>query len=152
MPSTSIDALASAPVAQLLTSDGPGPGAPAWVVSLGHELYVRSAPGLGGTWPGGGRARVRVAGAEHPVTLAEVAPEVHDLLDDAYRATYGRCGPDKVSALVSDGAAAATFRLSPRRATLWERTVPLLDAAESWWRRLRAPATDRTSEALCPSC
>lgn len=152
MPSTSIDALSTLPVAQLLTSDGPGPGAPAWVVSLGHELYVRSAPGAGWMRPAGGRARVRVAGEEHPVTLAEVAPEVHDLLDDAYRAKYGRCGPEKVSALVSDAAAAATFRLSPRPATLWERTVPLLDAVVSWWARVRTVRRTRSAQVPCPTC
>jgi hypothetical protein len=153
MPRPSLDALAAHPVAQVLTSDGAGPGALAWVVSLGHELYLRSAPGSESLRPGGGRARVRVSGVEHHVTLAEVAPEVHDLLDDAYRAKYGRCGPEKVSALVSEVAVAATFRLSPRRATLWERTVPWMERAETWWARARTVRRGTgAAEVPCPTC
>ncbi|WP_277207187.1 DUF2255 family protein [Isoptericola croceus] len=152
MPRSSLQDLATLPSAQLLTSDGSGPGAAAWVVALGRELYVRTAPGADVPRLGGGRARVRVSGVEHPVTLAEVAPEVHDLLDDAYRTKYGRCAPDKLSAVVSDVAAATTLRLSPRRPSLWERTVPLLDAVTAWGRdrprRRGAPA----AEARCVAC
>ncbi|GAA1979200.1 hypothetical protein GCM10009718_14910 [Isoptericola halotolerans] len=151
MPRPGLDALAALPVAQLLTNDA-GPATPAWVVSVGRELYVRPGPGGEALGLGGGRARVRTADGVHHVTLAEVAPEVHAVLDDAYRAKYGRCGPEKVSALVSDVAAAATFRLGSRRPSLWERTVPLLDRAATWWERVRAPRGARATRVPCPSC
>ncbi|MFV2143928.1 MULTISPECIES: DUF2255 family protein [Isoptericola] len=153
MTDTTLQDLASLPTAQLLTSDGSGPGNPAWVVSLGHDLYVRSAPGGERLHPGGGGARVRVADVVHHVTLAEVAPEVHGPLDDAYRAKYGHCAPERVSAVVSDAAAATTFRVSTRRPTLWERTAPLLDRAQAWWDRVRAErGVARPGEVPCPSC
>lgn len=149
MPPTTLQDLASRPTAQLLTSDGAGPGHPAWVVALGPELYVRSAPGPERLRLSGGRARVRAADVVHHVTLAEVAPEVHGPLDDAYRAKYGRCAPGRVS----DARAATTFRLSPRRPTLWERTVPLLDRAQAWWDRVRPARTaSRAGDVPCPSC
>ncbi|WP_418275328.1 DUF2255 family protein [Isoptericola jiangsuensis] len=108
--------LVTSPTARLLT--GEGPGVTAWVVELGRDLYLRTVPGAA---VGGGRARVLVSGVEHLVTLADVAPEVHGPLDDAYRAKYGRCTPEKLSALVSDAAAATTFRVGVRRPTLAER-------------------------------
>ncbi|MCK0116724.1 DUF2255 family protein [Isoptericola sp. S6320L] len=149
MPTAALEDLASLPTAQLLTSDGAGPGSPAWLVSLGRDLYMRSAPGGERLRPGGGRARVRVADVVHHVTLAEVAPEVHGLLDDAYRAKYGHCTPDRVS----DVAAATTFRVSTRRPSLWERTAPLLDRGQAWWDRVRPVRGEaRAGEVPCPTC
>jgi hypothetical protein len=119
---TSLRDLATTPTARLLTEDGPG--VTTWLVELGRNLYVRSTPG--GAAPSGtrgGRARVVVAGVEHPVMLVEVAPEVHGPLDAAFRAKYGRCTPEKVRALTSDAAAATTFRLDARRPTWAERAA-----------------------------
>jgi hypothetical protein len=117
-----LSTLAAAPAVRLVI-DGAETAAKSWVVRVGADLYVRTAPGALSAWWGGGPARVRVDGAEHPVVLAEVAPEVHSLIDDAYRAKYGRCAPEKVDVVVSDVAAATTFRLRPRRAPWWERVA-----------------------------
>ncbi|MFC8596913.1 DUF2255 family protein [Isoptericola sp. NPDC057191] len=106
---------------------------PTWVVQVGGDLFVRSAPGA--RWPAGvvaGQGRVRVAGSvgvlERPVVLAEVEPELHGLLDDAYRAKYGACAPDRVAEVVSDAAAATTFRVRARRASWRERVLALARA------------------------
>ncbi|WP_402463409.1 DUF2255 family protein [Isoptericola aurantiacus] len=155
MTTPSLQDLATLPSAHLVT--GEGPGTPAWTVELGHELYVRSAPGSGTPRTSGGRAVVRVAGVEHHVTLAEVAPEVHDLLDDAYRAKYGRCTPEKVSAVVSDVAAATTFRLTPRRRPWWEVAVTALaDRAprrpSAWPAGVPGAVRRRGAEVPCTAC
>ncbi|MGF0118640.1 DUF2255 family protein [Promicromonospora sp. Marseille-Q5078] len=107
---------------------------PTWVVEVGGDLFVRSAPGA--SWPAGlaaGRGRVRVDGAvgavEQAVVLGEVEPELHGLLDDAYRAKYGACAPERVAEVVSDAAAATTFRLRSRRASWAERVASVVAAA-----------------------
>ncbi|MFE7404741.1 DUF2255 family protein [Isoptericola sp. NPDC057559] len=105
---------------------------PTWVVQVGGDLFVRSAPGA--RWPAGlaaGRGRVRVDGAERAVVLAEVEPELHGLLDDAYRAKYGACAPDRVAEVVSDAAAATTFRLRARRASWGERVYSVASAVRA---------------------
>lgn len=105
---------------------------PTWVVQVGGDLFVRSAPGA--RWPAGlaaGRGRVRVDGAERAVVLGEVEPELHGLLDDAYRAKYGACAPERIAEVVSDAAAATTFRLRSRRASWGERAVAVLAAVRA---------------------
>ncbi|MFD6175644.1 MULTISPECIES: DUF2255 family protein [unclassified Isoptericola] len=110
---------------------------PTWVVQVGGDLFVRSAPGA--RWPAGlaaGRGRVRVDGAasgtvERAVVLAEVEPELHGLLDDAYRAKYGACAPERVAEVVSDAAAATTFRIRARRASWGERVYAVASAARA---------------------
>ncbi|WP_278235698.1 DUF2255 family protein [Isoptericola sp. AK164] len=138
------DALPTGGVVHLLGEEVP---APAWLVQVGDDVYLRLAeprPVVDAR----GRGRVRVGGAEHFVVLSEVAPEMHDALDDAFRATYGRCRPEQVAAMVSDDAAASTYRLRQRRPTVAERVADRLGA---WQQRARVArdvaVTDRTP---CP--
>ncbi|MCK9794065.1 DUF2255 family protein [Isoptericola sp. 4D.3] len=135
--------LGGATVVQVVHAQEPGRPYRSWVVRLGRDLYVRSA--LGSVRPAGGRAHLRVDGSRRPVVLAEVAPELHALLDDAYLAKYGRCSPEKVAAVTSDLAAASTFRVRPRRASWAERAEAAVDVVRGALRRQRA-------EEPCPSC
>jgi len=135
--------LAAAPAVRIVPAGEPGRPSRSWVVRLGRDLYVRSAPGAARV--AGGRAHLQVDGSRRPVVLAEVAPELHALLDDAYLTKYGRCAPEKVAAVTSDVAAASTFRVRPRRASWAERVAAAVDAA----RLARRPRRDPEP---CPSC
>jgi hypothetical protein len=150
---TSLRDLATTPTVRLRTDDGPG--VTTWLVELGRHLYVRSMPGgtrSSGTH--GQRAHVVVAGVEHPVLLAEVAPEVHGPLDAAFRAKYGRCTPEKVRALTSDAAAATTFRLDARRLTWAERAAVARAAVRDRRRFVGAGRTGTAAgdEVPCVAC
>ncbi|MFI2104399.1 DUF2255 family protein [Isoptericola sp. NPDC019693] len=138
-----LDPLGDLPAVRIVPAGEPGTAARGWVVRLGRDLYVRSAPG--GARVAGGRAHLQVDGARRPVLLAEVAPELHALLDDAYLAKYGRCAPEKVAAVTSDAAAASTFRVRPRRASWAERVDAALDA-------VRGAARREPAERPCPTC
>ncbi|CAM3442489.1 DUF2255 family protein [Isoptericola cucumis] len=137
-----LGALVAAPAVQLLAA-GAEHGARSWVVRLGQDLYVRTVPG--DRWSPAGRARVRLDGAEYPVVLTEVAPELHGPLDDAYRAKYDPYGPAKVDAVLSDPATASTFRLRPQRASVRERVAGTVAAL-----RRRAAASPAASPADVP--
>jgi len=130
-----LDPLAAARSLKLVVEGVAAP--PTWVVQVGGDLFVRTAPGAGRT-AGlvAGRGRVRVDGAasgpvERAVVLAEVEPELHGLIDDAYRAKYGACAPERVAEVVSDAAAATTFRVRSRRATWGERVLSTLRAVRA---------------------
>ncbi|GAA1723980.1 DUF2255 family protein [Isoptericola hypogeus] len=140
-----IGALAAAPAVHLLAADAER-GARSWVVRLGRDLYVRTVPGDG--WSRAGRARVRLDGAEYPVVLTEVAPELHGPLDDAYRAKYDGYGRAKIDAVLSDTATAATFRLRPRRVTVGERVTQAVAALRL---RVATAGPVRDADAPCPS-
>jgi hypothetical protein len=79
---------------------------------------VRSYRGRGGAWFRSAlhshRGRIRAGGLEREVTFSEPDGTVRDAVDQAYRAKYGRHGDTYVVPMVSAGAAAATFRLTPR--------------------------------------
>ncbi|MFE5338737.1 DUF2255 family protein [Isoptericola sp. NPDC056578] len=139
-----LEALEAATAVQVDVAREPGRPWRGWVVQLGHDLYVRSAPDAARR-AGGGRAHLQVDGTRQPVVLAEVAPELHALLDDAYLAKYGRCAPEKVGAVTSDAAAASTFRVRLRRATWGERVAGAAAAA-------RLALRPRRAQEPCPSC
>lgn len=137
-----LEALAAATAVQVVAAHEPGRPWRGWMVQLGHDLYVRSVPDAGRR-AGVGRAHLQLDGTRQPVMLAEVAPELHALLDDAFREKYGRCTPE-IGAVTSDVAAASTFRVRLRRATWGERIAEAVDTALSRRpRRLQEP---------CPSC
>lgn len=143
LPARDLDDLGAATAVQVVPAQQAGRPYRSWVVRLGRDLYVRSAPGS--VRPAGGRAHLRVDGSRRPVVLAEVAPELHALLDDAYLAKYGRCAPEKVAAVTSDLAAASTFRVRLRRASWSERAAAAADVVRGALGRQRA-------EEPCPSC
>ncbi|MDO8145832.1 DUF2255 family protein [Isoptericola sp. 178] len=138
------DALPTGGVVHLLGEEVP---APAWLVRVGAETYLRSAKPHA-VVDTRGRGRVRVGGTDLHVVLSEVAPEMHDLLDDAFRTTYGRCRPDQVADMVSDDAAASTYRLRRRRPGLAERVAGRIT---TWQERARfARSAAATGPAPCP--
>ncbi|AEG44443.1 DUF2255 family protein [Isoptericola variabilis] len=150
--------LASAPTLTLRTARAERP-VRTWVVRLGRELYVRPAPGTDAAWAGAVLDGGHVAAGGRPVALAEAAPEVHAVLDEAYVAKYGRCAGERVADVVTDAAATATFRVHPRRATVAEAVSA---AAGTLARRARSGvrSTARAARAVrpgrapspCPAC
>ncbi|WP_166844089.1 DUF2255 family protein [Isoptericola sp. BMS4] len=143
--------LAAAPTVHLVLS-GAERAAKSWVVQLGTDLYVRTVPGAVSAWSGGGPAHLRLDGAEHPVVLSEVAPEVHGPLDDAYRAKYGRCAPEKVDAVTSDAVVASTFRVRPRRLPWWTRVAARAQSARRGREALPRVSHAGRRDVACPTC
>jgi hypothetical protein len=90
-----------------------------WVVRNGHDLYVRSYRGHGGSWFRAAEARheshIRAGGVDKDVALLEEAdPGINDRIDAAYRATYRRYGGTYVEPMVAAAARATTLKLVPR--------------------------------------
>lgn len=90
---------------------------PIWVVRVGGAGYVRTwrrrATGWYGRALAAGRARIRVAGFEAAVEVADLSadPGLRAAVDSAYRAKYGR-GDGSVGGMVTDAAAETTLRLT----------------------------------------
>jgi len=88
-----------------------------WCMTLGDDLYVRSAYGPENGWyrraASASRGRVRADGLEHDVTFEAPRPEVTAPLTAAYHAKYDRYGRRIVGTVVSSEAEACTLRLVP---------------------------------------
>jgi hypothetical protein len=86
-----------------------------WMVSVGDDLYVRSAGGPDRPWYrhalAAGTGRIRAGGVERDVAFAGADPSVHDAIDDAYHAKYDRYGPGPVGAVTGPAAHPVTIRL-----------------------------------------
>ncbi len=90
-----------------------------WVVRLGDDLYVRSVYGRGSAWFRGTQTRheghIRAGGVDKDVTFVEeVAPDINDQIDAAYRTKYRRYAASIVNSIVSPEARSATIKLVPR--------------------------------------
>ena len=89
-----------------------------WVVRLGDDLYVRSVNGRTSTWFRGVQTRheghIRAGGVDKDVTFVEeVAPNLNDQIDAAYRTKYRRY-PQYVAPMMVPEVRAATIKLVPR--------------------------------------
>jgi len=89
-----------------------------WVVRLSDDLYVRSYRGRGGAWFRAAQVRhegrIQAGGVEKDVTfVAEVAPDINDRIDAAYRTKYRRY-PQYVAPMLAPEVRAATIKLVPR--------------------------------------
>jgi hypothetical protein len=88
-----------------------------WFVTLGPDLYVRSAHGHDNPWfqraLASGEGRIRVGGVERDVAFEEPGPELVEDLHGAYHAKYDRYGQNIVGTVVSPEAARSTLRLVP---------------------------------------
>jgi len=100
-----------------------------WVVRVGDDLYVRSAYGLEAAWFRGTQVRhegrIWAGGIEKDVIFEDVAETeagIHDRLDDAYRAKYGRYPESYVMPVVSALSRTVTLKLVPRSKTQPGRT------------------------------
>jgi hypothetical protein len=92
---------------------------PIWVVCVGEQVYVRTwyrrTTGWFGQVTASGRARIRVAGVELDVAVADLGAEERDLrraIDQAYRAKYGTTGDETVAGMITDTSAATTLWLT----------------------------------------
>jgi hypothetical protein len=86
-----------------------------WVVRIGDELYVRSYRGPAGSWYRAaldvGSGRIKAGGVESHVSFEQADGVVPSLVDDTYRAKYGRS--PYVDAMATPDAVATTLRLVP---------------------------------------
>ncbi len=86
-----------------------------WIVSVGDDLYVRSAGGPDRPWYrhalASGTGRIRAGGIERDVTFADADPGVHDAIDQTYHAKYDRFGPGPVGHVTGPDAHPVTIRL-----------------------------------------
>lgn len=95
-----------------------------WVVRHGDDLYVRSVYGRNSGWFRGvlGRheGQIEAGGVNKNVSFVEVDAndDIHDEIDQAYRAKYRRYAASIVDSTVSQTARSATLRLVPRSANV----------------------------------
>lgn len=91
-----------------------------WVVRVGDDLYVRSVNGRSSAWFSGTQVRheghIQAGGIDKDVTFedADTASNVHNQIDDAYRAKYKRYAASIVNSTLSQKAQSATIKLVPR--------------------------------------
>jgi hypothetical protein len=91
-----------------------------WAVRVGDDLYVRSAYGRSSAWFRGVQARhegrIGAGGVDKDVIFMDVAPNLNDEIDAAYRTKYRCHGATYVNMMVSPEARSATIKLTPRSA------------------------------------
>lgn len=89
-----------------------------WVVSVGHEVYVRSVDGPGSAWFRATRARhaghVSIGDIDKDVTFTDAGDGVNDQVDAAYKAKYQRYAASIVNSIFTTQARSTTLRLDPR--------------------------------------
>jgi hypothetical protein len=89
-----------------------------WVVCVGSDLYVRSAYGHSAAWFRSSQkrreARIWASDLEKDVVFLDVAPDLNDDIDAAYRTKYHRHGATYVNMMVSAAARSATIKLAAR--------------------------------------
>ncbi len=90
-----------------------------WVVRLDDDLYVRSVNGRTSAWFRGVEVRheghIQAGGVDKDVTfMEEVAPDINNQIDAAYRTKYRRYAASIVNSIVTPKARSATIKLVPR--------------------------------------
>jgi hypothetical protein len=121
-PPKELDLIARAAEVQLSTTRADGtlrPFVPVWIVRIGNALYVRSYRGQAGAWYRHARhdphGHLLGDGIDRSVDFATPDDVAIGIVDDAYRAKYGRRGGGSyVQAMTRPYVAATTLRLSPR--------------------------------------
>lgn len=98
--------------------DGVTLGTPTWIwsVVVDGELYVRAYNGTASRWYLAASkqkaGQITAAGKTTDVTFEQVAGEVNDRIDAAYRTKYA--SSPYLKPMIGDRARAATVRISPR--------------------------------------
>jgi hypothetical protein len=98
--------------------DGATLGTPTWIwsVVVDGELYVRAYNGATSRWYLAASkqkaGQITTAGKTTDVTFEQVAGEVNDRIDAAYRTKYA--SSPYLKPMIDDRARAATVRISPR--------------------------------------
>lgn len=89
-----------------------------WMVPVDGQLFVRSVNGRASQWFRNAKAqasgRISVGKLSKEVQLVEVGEGLHDAIDAAFRAKYGRYAPSIVDSIVSSKAQSATLELIPQ--------------------------------------
>jgi hypothetical protein len=89
-----------------------------WAVRQGDDLYVRSVKGRNGQWYRSTQerhwGRIRGGGAQQDVTFVDASRDVHDEVDAAYKAKYGRYAGSILNSVLTPEARASTIKLVPR--------------------------------------
>jgi hypothetical protein len=89
-----------------------------WVVRVGDDLFIRSYRGRTSGWFSRAlrshEGRIKAGGVERDVRFAEPDTGLRAAIDRAYRSKYSCYDDTYVVPMVSDDAAAATLRLTPR--------------------------------------
>jgi len=89
-----------------------------WAVRQGDDLYVRSVKGRNGHWYRGTQEKheggIRAGGAQQDITFVDAGSDVHDEVDAAYRAKYGRYAGSILNSVLTPEARASTTKLVPR--------------------------------------
>ena len=89
-----------------------------WVVRNGDDIYVGSVNGRTAAWFRGTLVRheghIQAGGIDKDVTFVEeVAPDINEQIDVAYRTKYRRYAASIISHIVSPEARSATIKLVP---------------------------------------
>ena len=94
------------------------PWVPIWVVRVGDELIVRSFRGPDGAWyrhaTDGAHGRIRAGDVDRDVAFIPSTGTTAGVVDQAYRAKYGRYAGSYLEPMLTDHAIAATLRLLAR--------------------------------------
>jgi hypothetical protein len=87
-----------------------------WSVAVDGDLYVRAYNGKNSRWHqaaiGQKAGRITAAGLTREVVFEEVAGDINDRIDDAYRAKYA--SSPYLKPMIGARARAATVRIVPR--------------------------------------
>jgi hypothetical protein len=122
-PADTLDSFGSADEIEISTrrEDGSLRGfVPIWIVTVDNALYVRSYCGHDGAGYRHATARpagaIRAAGQQVDVRFTPIEAhqrDLHEAIDDAYRAKYARHGNTYLQPMLVEQAVAATLRLDP---------------------------------------
>jgi hypothetical protein len=89
-----------------------------WVVRVENDLYVRSVNGRDSAWFRGTQVRheghIQAGGIDKDVTFVDVAADISDQIDAAYRIKYRRYAANIINSTLSPKAQSATIKLVPR--------------------------------------
>lgn len=89
-----------------------------WMVPVDGQLFVRSVNGRTSQWFRNAQAqakgRISVGKLSKEVQLVEAGEGLHDPIDAAFRAKYGRYARSIVDSIVSSKAQSATLQLIPQ--------------------------------------
>lgn len=89
-----------------------------WVVRHGDDIYVRSVRGRSASWfrvtQERHQGRIRAGGVQQDVTFVDTDRDMHDEVDDAYRAKYRRYAGSILNSVLTPEARSATIKIVPR--------------------------------------
>ncbi len=89
-----------------------------WIVTVGDDVYIRSAYSRTAAWYRGTQARheghLKAGSLSRDVTFAPADPALNDAIDAAFRTKYRSHPAQYVNMVLTDEARFTTLRLTPR--------------------------------------